>query len=78
MCFSTVVSALAVGAGVASAAFHSGRSLKDVGKVDKHPTLGRRALETQRSRRPTSQYLTNSTASQLSYSIPGHPGPAKL
>lgn len=63
MRFSDVVSALAVTAGVVSAAGHSGRSLKHVGKADKPRKIQQRDPQLHQ-RRDTSQYLTNSTASK--------------
>jgi hypothetical protein len=54
-----------IAADVASAVLHSGKSLKHVGKPDKHPKLGRKVLDVEHSRRSTSQYHTNSTARQL-------------
>jgi carboxypeptidase D len=66
MRFSTCVSALAIAAGVASAAHHSGRSLKHVGKADKPRNHARREQPQgqQQTRRSTDQYLTNSTSSK--------------
>ncbi|RAL58572.1 hypothetical protein DID88_003348 [Monilinia fructigena] len=67
MRFSTVVSTLAIAGGIADATAHSGRSLRHVGKQDKHipkprePTFG--TEQQQYEKRETNfQYLTNSTA----------------
>ncbi|TVY80493.1 putative serine carboxypeptidase [Lachnellula suecica] len=70
MRFSSLVSALAITAGVASAAQHSGRSLQHVGKKDKPlPKQIRQEPQGQKqTRRDTSQYLTNSTSK---YSVNG-------
>lgn len=62
MHFSAFVSALAVTAGLASAAQHSGRSLKHVGKADKQPRLGRRELQVQQRRDDSFAYLNNATS----------------
>ncbi|KAA8569166.1 hypothetical protein EYC84_000835 [Monilinia fructicola] len=66
MRFSTVLSTLAIAGGIADATLPSGRSLRHVGKQDKHinkprgPTFG---TEQQYEKRETNfQYLTNSTA----------------
>lgn len=68
MRFSTVLSTLAIAGGIADASLPSGRSLRHVGKQDKHinkprgPTFG---TEQQYEKRETNfQYLTNSTASE--------------
>lgn len=66
MRFSTCLSALAIAAGLVSAAHHSGRSLKHVGKADKprnHVKRGQPQGQ-QQTRRDTSQYLTNSSSSK--------------
>lgn len=68
MRFSTVVSILAIAGGIAEATLHSGRSLKHVGKKDKHVYKSRVAApkrEQQYGKRDSSfPYLTNSTASK--------------
>ncbi|KAH7350830.1 Alpha/Beta hydrolase protein [Rhexocercosporidium sp. MPI-PUGE-AT-0058] len=70
MRFSNIVSALALTASVASAAFHSGRSLKHVGKADKPRKIQQRVAPVKtHDRRSTTQYLTNSTAK---YSVDGN------
>ncbi len=63
MLFSKVVSALAISVSVVSSAGHSGRSLKHVGKADKPRKFQQRDPHLYH-RRSTSQYLTNSTASE--------------
>ncbi|KAH6674188.1 Alpha/Beta hydrolase protein [Halenospora varia] len=65
MRFSTCISALAIASGVATAAHHSGRSLKHVGMKDKPRQHARREpqMQPEKPRRATSsQYLTNSTS----------------
>jgi carboxypeptidase D len=66
MRFSAVISLLILGAGLATAAGHSGRSLKHVGKEDKHHKHARRAApEAPKVRREDQfQYLTNATQSK--------------
>ncbi|KAH7419946.1 Alpha/Beta hydrolase protein [Cadophora sp. MPI-SDFR-AT-0126] len=63
MRFSSIVSAIALTASVASAALHSGRSLKHVGKADKPRKIRQRASPVKtHDRRSATQYLTDSTA----------------
>ncbi|TVY21483.1 putative serine carboxypeptidase [Lachnellula arida] len=63
MRFSTCLSALAIAAGLVSAAHHSGRSLKHVGKADKPRNhVKRQPQGQQQTRRDTSRYLTNSSS----------------
>ncbi|TVY33747.1 putative serine carboxypeptidase [Lachnellula subtilissima] len=64
MRFSTCLSALAIAAGLVSAAHHSGRSLQHVGKADKPRNHAKRAQPQgqQQTRRDTSRYLTNSSS----------------
>lgn len=64
MHFSSIIAGLAGAASLVSAAQHSGRSLKHVGKTDKHPKLARREQPTQQRREQTFPYLTNITASE--------------
>jgi len=67
MRFVTLFSTLLIGAGVASAAQHSGRSLRHVGKEDKHHRLGRRQPVVPPQRlSSSSQYLTDASESQYS------------
>lgn len=67
MRFSSIVSAIALTASVASAALHSGRSLKHVRKADKPRKIQQRAAPVKtHDRRSATQYLTNSTASKSS------------
>lgn len=71
MRFSTVVSTLAIASGIADATLHSGRSLRHVGKKDKHThklrdTASRREQQYEK-RDATFPYLTNSTASKFEF-----------
>ncbi|KUJ11815.1 alpha/beta-hydrolase [Mollisia scopiformis] len=61
MYISALISALTVATTLVSAAQHSGRSLKHVGKADKHPSLGRREQHVQQRRADSFGYLTNTT-----------------
>jgi carboxypeptidase D len=70
MRLSAVVSALAVLVNVTSAAHHSGRSLKHVGREDRHhPKLARREPQQQKRCSDSSPYLTNSTASEYIHTV---------
>jgi hypothetical protein len=69
MRFSTCASALAIAIGLSSAAGHSSRSLKHVGKEDKVRSQARNQPLPPISsfnRRDQSQYLTNTTQSEFS------------
>jgi hypothetical protein len=66
MRFSSCITALAIGAGIASSAHHSARSLQHVGKRDLPYKSYKRETPRQIQQRSDSfQYLTNTTASKF-------------